>query len=273
MISFGLVSIPVDLYTAVSPKSVSFHLIHAKCGTRIKEQLVCPNCEIIVSRQDIVRGYEFAKDQYLQLTEEELEALEHEGSERMDILEFVPLASVDPTYFERTYYLGPRQGGDKPYQLLAVAMAKAGRGALAKFVRRGKEHLVLIRAVDNGLLLHTMYHSDEIRNFAEIDKGHPKTTEAELSLAIRLIEELSSDRFRPERYKDEYRQRVLELVSRKAEGKPITAPPRARPAQVINLIDALQASLERTPAKGERPEGKAHRPRGTPAKRAHDGKR
>src|SRR5438094_8923154 len=164
-ISFGLVSIPVKMFTAASSEAVSFSQIHAKCGGRIKQQLLCPTCNEVVERRSLVKGYEFAKDQYVQFTEAELKALEGESSRMIDITEFVPLEQVDPIYFEKTYYLGPDKGGDKAYRLLTDAMAKTDRVALAKFVMRGKENLVLIRASKDGLMLHTMYYADEGRDF------------------------------------------------------------------------------------------------------------
>ena len=170
-ISFGLVSIPIRMYTAASSESLAFNQIHPKCGGRVRQQLICPTCNEVVERSALVKGYEFAKDQYVQFTEEELKALEGEASKMIDIAEFVPLAQVDPIYFEKTYYLGPDKGGEKAYRLLSDAMKKAGRVALAKFVMRGKENLVLIRPAKGGLMLHTMYFADEIRDFGEVDKG------------------------------------------------------------------------------------------------------
>ncbi|HEU4341537.1 MAG TPA: Ku protein [Candidatus Binatia bacterium] len=244
-ISFGLVSIPVKLYTAASSQAISFNLLHAKCGNRIRQQRFCPVCNEVIEREDLVRGYEFAKDQYVRFQEAELEALEQEASQAIEISQFVPLSTVDPIYFEKSYYLGPDKGGEKPYRLLAEAMSKAGKVALAKFVMRGKENLVLVRPAMSGLLLHTMYFGDEVRSFDEVPKGESaKVSEAETSLAIRLIEELSTQEFRPEEFEDEYRQRVLELVEQKAQGKEITvSAPQAPRAQVIDLMSALKESL------------------------------
>src|SRR6266436_7691663 len=165
-ISFGLVSIPIRMYSAASSEGVSFNQLHQKCGGRVKQQLICPTCNEVVERSSLVKGYEFAKDQYVQFTDEELKALEGEASKMIDIAEFVPLDQVDPIYFEKTYYLGPDKGGDRAYRLLADAMKSAGRVALARFVMRGKENLVLIRASQDGLMLHTMYSADEIRDFS-----------------------------------------------------------------------------------------------------------
>jgi DNA end-binding protein Ku len=244
-ISFGLVSIPVRLYTAASPAGVSFNQLHGVCGSRIKQQTFCPTCNKTVERSELVRGYEFAKDQYVQIKDDELKALEGESSKIIDIAEFVPLAEVDPIYFEKTYYLGPDKGGEKPYRLLADAMEKAGQVALAKYVMRGKESLVLIRPAQGGLMLHTMYFADEVRNFDEVDKGQSaKIKDGELDLALQLINGLASESFSPDRYADEYRQRVLGMINQKVEGQEVTVSEPAAPrAQVIDLMDALKESL------------------------------
>ena len=244
-ISFGLVSIPIRMYTAASSGGVSFNQLHQKCGGRIRQQQICPTCNEVVERSALVKGYEFAKDQYVQFTEDELKAVEGEASKMIDIAEFVPLDQVDPIYFEKTYYLGPDKGGEKAYRLLADAMKKAGRVALAKFVMRGKENLVLIRPSQEGLMLHTMYFADEIRDFGEVDKGaDARLKPGELDLAERLVGELTSEKFQPERYTDEYRDRVLQVVESKVEGKEVTSlAPQAQRTQVIDLMEALKQSL------------------------------
>jgi DNA end-binding protein Ku len=254
-ISFGLVSIPVNLYPAASSQAVSFNLLHAKCGNRIRQQRFCPVCNEVVERDGLVKGYEFAKDQYVKVSDEELQALEGEASKAIEISEFVPLAKVDPIYFEKTYYLGPDKGGEKAYRLLADAMTQAGKVALAKFVLRGRENLVLVRAAQNGLMLHTMYFADEVRNFDEISKGESaKISGAETNLAMRLIDELSNEQFNPEQYEDEYRQRLLDLVNTKAEGKEITvAEPQVQRAQVIDLMQALKESLGKKVTREKKP--------------------
>jgi DNA end-binding protein Ku len=275
-ISFGLVSIPVKLYPAASSQSVSFNLLHAKCGNRIKQQRFCPVCNEVVERDDLVRGYEFAKDQYVRVKDEELKALEGEASQAIEISQFVPLAKVDPVYYEKSYYLAADKGGEKAYRLLTDAMAKAGKVALAKFVMRGKENLVLVRPTQNGLMMHTMYFADEVRNFEEIAKGESaKISEAETNLAIRLIDELSNEEFDPAQFEDEYRQRVLDLVNKKAEGKEITiAEPQARRAQVIDLMAALKESLEKKIPKDKKPAVRAKAAEAEkPGKRAQSSKK
>jgi DNA end-binding protein Ku len=267
-ISFGLVSIPVKFYTAASSGGVSFNQLHAKCGSRIKQQTFCPVCNETVERSALVKGYEFTKDQYVRFTDEELKSLEGEASKVIDIAEFVPLPKVDPIYFEKTYYLGPDKGGEKAYRLLADAMAKTDRVALAKFVMRGKESLVLVRPAQDGLMLHTMYFADEVRNFGEIEKGQSaKIKEGELELALRLVNELSNGDFKPEQYQDEYRLRVLDLVNLKVEGKEVTAVgPQVQRAQVIDLMEALKESLAKRVPQAKKPAVKARRAEAMPEK-------
>jgi DNA end-binding protein Ku len=245
-LSFGLVAVPVKMFTAASSQSVSFNQLHAKCGGRIKQQILCPTCNEVLERSAIVKGYEFAKDQYVRFTDEEIKKLEDDASQTIDIVEFVPLEQVDPIYFEKAYYLGPDKGGAKPYRLLCDVMAETKRVALAKFVMRGKESLVLIRPSQNGLMLHSMYFADEVRDFNEVDKGTEASIKpGELQLAKRLVEELSGAEFKPEQYKDEYRDRVLAVVESKVEGKEITAiGPEVQRTQVIDLMDALKQSLD-----------------------------
>ena len=254
-ISFGLVSIPVKLYVAASSQAPSFNLLHEKCGTRIRQQRFCPSCEAVVERDELIRGYEFAKDQYVRVTEEELKALEGEASEAIQISEFVPLAKVDPVFFEKSYYLGPDKGGEKAYRLLADTMAQVGKVALATFVLRGKENLVIVRAAQNGLMMHTMYFTGEVRNFDEVPKGESaKITSAETDLAVRLIEELSNDEFEPDKYEDEYAQRVMAMVNKKAEGKEITlVQPQPKRGQVIDLMEALKGSLGKQTTRQKKP--------------------
>ena len=246
-ISFGLVSIPIRLYVATHSEQLSFNMLHQPCGGRIRQQLWCPQCERLVERDQIVKGYQFAKDRYVTFTDEELKALEAEANRAIDIHEFVPLAAVDPIYFENAHFLGPDKGAEKAYQLLTDAMRDTGRVALAQLVHHGKEHLVLIRPYDGGLVLHSMHYADEVRTFGDVEMGGAqKIRDGEVGLARKLIEQLSADDFHPERYRDEYRERVQEVVQKKVEGQEVTAaePAPAR-AQVIDLMDALKASLAR----------------------------
>src|SRR5438128_9095623 len=207
--------------------------------------MYCPVDHAVVERGELVKGYELAKDHYVPVTEEELQALEGAASTVIAITKFVPLPRVDPIYFERAYYLGPDKGGAKAYRLLTQAMATTGRVALATCVLRGKERLVLIRPAPHGLLLHTMYFADEVRDVGEIDTGETAPiTGGELELAVRLIDELSHAEFTPGQYRDDYRQRLLDLVTLKGEGKAVPAGgPEIPRIRVIDLMDALTQSL------------------------------
>jgi DNA end-binding protein Ku len=244
-ISFGLVSIPIRLYVATHSEQLSFNMLHEKCGTRIKQQLFCPHCERVVERGEIVKGYQFAKDRYVTFTDAEIKALEAEANRSVDIHEFVPLATIDPIYYENSHYLGPDKGAEKAYHLLATAMRDTDKGALARFTSHGKENLVLIRPLDGGLVLHTMYYADEVRSFDEIDKGaEQKVRPNEVELARKLIDQLSVDDFHPEQYADTYRERLQAVVEKKIAGEDVTvteAPPQR--AQVIDLMQALKESL------------------------------
>ena len=222
-ISFGLVSIPVRLYVATSSQQASFNQLHEQCGTRIRQQLYCPTCERVVERSELVKGYQFARDRYVRFTDAELRAVEAAASPTIDIHEFVPLERVDPVYFENVHYLGPDKGGEKAYRLLAEAMRDTKRVALAQHVSHGKEHLVLIRPYDGGLVMHEMYYADEVRAFSEIPTdGAVKLRDTETDLAKKLIEQLSASEFRPDQYRDEYRERLMEVVQKKVSGEEVT---------------------------------------------------
>ena len=252
VLSFGLVAIPVRIHTATKSENVSFNLLHNKCGSRVRNQHFCPVCNIVVERADLVRGFQHAKDQYVPITEEELENLEAEANKSIDLKEFIPLASVDPVYFENTHYLGADKGGEKPYRLLADAMAKSGRVAVAELVSRGKEQLVLIRPYRKGLVLHTMYYGNEVRDFKQVPKGEKvNISQKELELGVGLIDRLTSEEFHPENYKDEYRIRVLAMLDEKSKGKEIVTnkAPAPKHGQVIDIMEALKRSMERVPAK------------------------
>lgn len=244
-ISFGLVSVPVKLYAATKSKSVSFNLLHAKDKARLRQQYVCAACGDVVERSAMVKGYEYAKDQYAIITDDELRALEQKTEQSIEIEEFVPMSEVDPIYFDKTYLLGPDKGGHKAYRLLREAMEKADKGAVAKFSTRGKQQLVLVRQAQGGLMLHALFYADEVRNFDELDRGESVTLKpGELDLAVQLIAQLASPSFDPSKYEDEYRKKVLDVIEQKVAGKEIVAAPAAAPrAQVIDLMEALKASL------------------------------
>lgn len=260
-ISFGLVSIPIRLYVATHSERLSFNMLHEKCGTRIKQQLFCPHCERLVERGEIVKGYEFEKGRFVTFTDAELQALEAEASHAIDIQEFVPLASVDPIYYENAHYLGPDKGADKAYRLLAEAMRATEKVALAQFTSRGKEQLVLIRPHRDGLVLHSMYYADEIRPFDDVDiGGELKVRQGEAELARKLIEQLSTKAFHPEQYEDTYRDRIRAAVEKKVAGEEVRMPeaPPAR-AHVIDLMEALKESLAQRGGRAEKPHAAAAR--------------
>jgi DNA end-binding protein Ku len=248
MISFGLVSIPVKLYsTGESAAGVQLNMLHGKCGSRLKQQYFCPVDNEVVGREDIVKGYEYSKGQYVLFTEEELKALIPEPTNAVEITEFVPLDQVDPVYYEKSWYLGPDKGGDRPYLLLAEAMKRTGRAALARYSARGKDQFVLLRPFENGLIMQQLRYSDELRSFSEVPVGSADVKEPELKLAIQLIEQIATDEFHPEEYEDKQRMQVRALIERKVQGEEIKAAPVEAPkAQVIDLMAALKASLAAT---------------------------
>ena len=251
-VSFGLVSIPVRFYVATHSESPSFNFLHKECGSRIRQQTYCPRCDKTIERSELVRGYEVNKDQYVMFTDDELRALETQASPSIDIQEFVPLAAVDPIYFETSHYLGPDKGGDKAYHLLTDAMRETAVVAIAQHVSRGKERLVLIRPMATGLVLHTLYYADEVRRFDDVPVGEPgQRRPAEMTLAQQLIGQLTGDGFNPEQYRDHYRDRLREAVERKVAGEETTiAAPAAPTAQVIDLMEALKQSLARERSPG-----------------------
>jgi len=244
-ISFGLVSIPVKLYTASNTSSaISFNLMHRKCGSRLKQQYICSKEETIVSRDEMVKGYEFNKDQYVLFTDEELKAFEEQATQTIDVTEFVPMDKVDPVYYDKPYYLGPDKGGAKPYRLLAEVMKETGRVALAKYAARGKQYLVMLRPSGEGLVMQQLLYADEVRSFSEVPLDRAEVKDGELKLARLLVEESSSDVFRPEAYEDEVRKRVQEALDRKVQGGQfsVTAAPK-KGGEIVDLMEALRASL------------------------------
>jgi len=248
-LSFGMVSIPIRMYSAGEASSaVSFNLLHAKCKSRMKQQYICPKDNEVVPRDQMVKGYQFSKDQYVAFTKEELKAMEQEAQKAIEITEFVPASAIDSVYFDRPYYLGPEKGGEKAYRLLNEAMKKTGRSALAKWAARGKQHLVLIRPVEKGLVMQQLLYADEVRPISEVPIGDAELTDSELQLAEQLIAQIAADEFHPEHYEDEVKKRYLEAIQKKVEGQEITAAPEAPKAQIIDLMEALKASLA---AKGE----------------------
>jgi DNA end-binding protein Ku len=262
-ITFGLVTVPVRLYpTATVSAGLSFHLLHAKDKSRLKQQYVCAKDGEVVPRSEMVKGFETSKGRYVTFTDDELKALDQQASRGIEIAEFVPVDSLEPTYIERSYYLGPDKGGEKAYGLLAAAMEDAGLLAIARYAARGKDYLVALRATDGRLVMQQLFHHDEVREPVVVPAGRTKHSAAEMQLARRLIDSVAVARFDPSKYEDEVRQRIKKLIAHKAKGEEIEAPAERRaPAEIVDLMSALKASLEARGAKGAKPQTKAARPK------------
>ena len=247
-ISFGLVSVPVHVYSSSESRAnVSFNMLHKACGTRVKQQYTCPKDQVVVPREDMVKGYEFAKDQYVTFTPEELKALEEKATGTIDIAEFVPLAEVDREYVDKIYYLGPDKGGDRAYRLLAKALNETGRAALGQFAARGQQHLVLLRPRGNVLVMEQLHYADEMKSTDEVPVPEGDVKETELKLAKQLIDQGAIDTFEPTKYTDTVRERVLEAIQSKVEGQEITSEPaQDGGGKIIDLMEALKASLAKS---------------------------
>lgn len=249
-LTFGLISIPIRLFSAARGERIGLNQLHSVCNTRIKMPLYCPHCERQVPRNEIVKGYEYEKDQYVLFDEKELEKIEPESARSMEILEFVRLEEIDPLYYESSYYVTPEDEGRKAYQLLLDAMEESGYAAIAKITMHQREHIVVIRPRANGMTLHTMFYNNEIRQVAEYGQrtqaAEPK--EAEKKLATQLIESLAA-KFEPEKYKDRYAESMLAMIEAKRAGQEVTEVPHAKMAPVIDLMEALKKSIaEKAPA-------------------------
>jgi len=258
-ISFGLVSIPVKLYSATqSSAAISFNLLHSKCSGRLKQQYICPRDDnAIVPREEMVKGYEFAKDRYVIFTPDELKALEEKSTQQIEIAEFVPAEKIDPVYLDKPYYLGPEKGADRAYRLLTEAMRKSGRVALARYAARGKQYLVQIRplAEGKGLVMQTLLYKDEVRPIEDVELPEGgEVKPSELALAEQIIQQISTDEFKPEKYEDDVRKRIEAQIQRKVEGQEIQVEPEKPQTQIIDLMEALKASLA---AKGLGPKASA----------------
>jgi DNA end-binding protein Ku len=262
-VSFGLVSIPVKLFSATEAShAISFNLLHKTCGSRLRQQYFCVKEEVPVSREDMAKGYEFAKDQYVMFSPEELKTMEEAGTHSAEISEFVPIESIDPVYFDKAYYLAPDKGGAKPYALFTRALRESKRCAIGRWAARGKQYIVMIRPVEEGLVMQQLLYAGEVRSIRDIDIPKSEVKDAELKLAQQLIEQQSSEKFDPSPYVDEVRGRIETAVQKKVEGQEITMAEEPQGgAQVIDLMEALRASLERkTPAKAETAAGEARKP-------------
>jgi DNA end-binding protein Ku len=248
-ISFGLVAIPVKLYTATqTANAISFNLLHKDCGSRLKQQYVCLKDGSLVERDDMVKGYEFAKDQYVAFKPEEIKALEEAGTHAIEISEFVPIESIDPVYFDKTYYLAPDKGAAKPYGLLTEALKEAKLSAVGRWATRGKAYIVTLRPVGDVLTMQQMHFAADVRPVSEVEVPKADVKEQELKLARQLIQQQTAEKFDPSAYKDELRARIQAAIDKKVEGQEITVSEIA-PAgggKVIDLMEALRASLDKT---------------------------
>ena len=254
-ISFGLVSIPFKLFTATSARSVSFNMLHKACGSRLKQQLLCPVDNVVVERTDTIRGFEYARDQYVKFTDEELKAMEAARTGVLELQEFVPAETVDFLYIEKTYFIGPDKGGDRAYSLLAQSLERNNKLAVGRFAQRGKDNLVIVRPYKKGLILHECYYADEVRSFDDVETGGAfEFKPIELDLADKLIQQLEKDKFEPGRFRDEWADKVKEAVEKKVAGEELMTAPEAPKAQIIDLLEALKRSVaaaEAAPANSE----------------------
>ena len=245
-VSFGLVSIPVKLFsTSESSTGIRFNWLDAKHGARLKQQYISTKDERVVPREERIKGYEFAKGQYVTFTDEELRDLSEKASPTIDISEFIPLSEIDPLYYQKAYFLGPESGAEKAYTLLAQAMMKTDRCAVAKYAARGKMYIVLLRPFGPGIVMQQLFYNDEIRKFDEVPLGDEVAVKkGELDLAIQLIEQIASAEFDADDYEDEVRTRVWQAIQQKVDGEEITATIEEQPkAQIVDLMEALKASL------------------------------
>lgn len=267
-ISFGLVSIPCKLFsTADTSSAVRFNYL-SKDGSRLRQQYIRASDGEIVEREDRVQGYEFAKGQYVTFTADEIKALNIAATNAIDIEEFIPLADVERIYIDRVYYLGPDKGAGRSYHLLRAALMNTGRAALARYAARGKSYLVLLRPLGEGLVMEQLKHQDELRKFDEVPLDVTDINESELQLAIQIIEQRVNDKFEPDKYTDEVKARTLELIQQKIDGQDIaTAPAESQDAKIIDLMEALKASVgDRKPAKPAASAKAPKAPRKTSAK-------
>ena len=243
-ISFGLVSIPIKLYPTVdTTKTIRFNYL-AKDGSRLKQQDIRASDVEIVPNDERVQGYEFAKGQYVLFDEDELKAMRVESTNSIEITEFIPMEQVERLYIERVYYVGPDKGAGRSYHLLRAAMGTTGRAALAKYAARGKSYLVMLRQMDDGIIMEQLKHQEELRPFDEVPLEDTEINDDELKLAITIIDQVSNEKFQPEKYTDEIREKMLELIQLKIDGQDISVPPEEKAeTKIIDLMEALKASV------------------------------
>lgn len=266
-ISFGLVSVPVQMYSAAESQStVSFNWLNKNTGARLKQQYVDSKTGDKIEKEDMIKGFEFSKGQYAQFTVEEIKALEEKNTSSIDIVEFVPLEKVDRLFFDKGYFLGPGKGGDRAYRLLAAALKKAGLAAIGQYAARGKGYLVLLRPMENGLVMETLHFADEVRSIKELDLPEGEVKPAELGLAMQLIDHLRKEEFDPTQFKDSVRERMLEQIQAKVQGEEIIAEPaQEAQTQVLDLMEALKRSIA---GGGSSSSGKKAVGKGKPAAKA-----
>jgi DNA end-binding protein Ku len=244
-ISFGLVSIPTKLYTTnESSGDIHFNMLHDADGARLKQQYICTKCNEIVDREHTVKGYEHAKGQYVVFTPDELKALDAVATQTIALEEFVPASAVDPLFVEKSYYLGPDKGGERAYKLIRDAMLETELVGIASYSARGKQYVVCLRPFKEGLILHQLRYSQEVKDWSEVPlPALPELKPAEIGLAKQIIQQIAHETFSPERYKDEVQERMMQLINQKIEGQEITVAPEAPAGKVIDLMEALKASL------------------------------
>jgi len=257
-ITFGLITIPVRLYTAARTERVSFNQLHGVCGSRIKQQTYCPHCDRVVERSELVKGFEVEKDRYVVINDEEVKQVAPASSDNMEIFEFVKAQGIDPIYFDASYFMVPEEAGKKAYHLLLETMRKSGYSAIAKITMHQREYAVVVRPHSDGLLLHTMFYPEEVREVPEFRRDENITVRPqEVELAEKLVEGLATD-FDPSKYHDEYQARLLGMIEAKREGQSVDGPAPKKRAPVIDLMQALQKSLGELPQR--KPASKAAQP-------------
>jgi DNA end-binding protein Ku len=248
-ITFGLITIPVRLFAAARTERVGFNQIHQVCGSRIKQQTFCPHCDRTIERSELVKGYEVEKDRYVIVNDEEIKQIAPASSDNMEILEFVKAEGIDPIYFDASYFMVPEDAGKKAYHLLLETMRKSGFSAIAKIAMHQREYTVVVRPHADGLLLHTMFYPEEVREVPEFKRDETITVKPqEVALAEKLVEGLAAD-FEPSKYHDEYQQKLLQMIEAKRDGQAIPGEKPKQRAPVIDLMQALQKSLSELPRK------------------------
>jgi DNA end-binding protein Ku len=263
-ITFGLITIPVRLFAAARTERVSFNQIHQPCGSRIKQQTVCPHCDRVVERSELVKGYEVEKDRYVIVNDEDVKSVAPESSDNMEILEFIKAEGIDPIYFDASYFMVPEDAGKKAYHLLLQTMQKSGYSAIAKIAMHQREYTVVVRPHADGLLLHTMFYPEDVREVPEFRRDESVTVKPqEVALAEKLVEGLAAD-FDPSKYHDEYQQKLLQMIEAKREGQQVPSETPKRRAPVVDLMQALQKSLGELPRKPAAKAGPSHEPVAVP---------